>query len=106
MYKDINVNELKDKIFNREEVVLLDVRTKEEYEQGHLENSILVPYDELEKRHKELNIDTDLMVVIYCRSGRRSLIAASMLERLGYKNLFNVLGGIVEWEKNGYPVSK
>ncbi len=72
----------------------------------HLENSILIPYNDLEERYKELNADKNTEIVIYCRTDDRSAIAAQILAKLGYKNIIYVLGGTIEWEENGYPVSE
>lgn len=77
--------------------LLLDVRTPEEFQQGHLEGSINIPYDEIHSRLAEL-VDTSKPIVAYCRSGNRSGKAKGILEGLGYKNVVNAGGlqGLVD----------
>ncbi len=103
--KNITVKELKEKIDNKENFILLDVRYIDEYDQGNIKKSILIPYDELEERYEEINAKKDSTIIVYCRSGKRSKKAAKILDKLGYTHVINVLGGIAEWEENGYPVS-
>ena len=77
------------------EFLLLDVRQPEEYEAGHIPGAILIPLDELEARQKEL--DRSKKIIAYCRSGRRSMAAAIALCRLGFKDVYHVNGGILNW---------
>ncbi len=106
MVKNITTKELKQKIDNKEEFILIDCRTKAEYEKGHIDGPILIPYDELKERHLELNADKGSQIIIYCRTGHRSLIGAKILESLGYTDVTNVLGGILDWIENGYKISE
>jgi rhodanese-related sulfurtransferase len=77
--------------------ILLDVRTKDEFTTGHIEGAILLPYDEITATMALKTIPSkDTTVVVYCRSGRRSAIAAAALVQLGYAKVFD-LGGINEW---------
>lgn len=77
--------------------VLLDVRTLEEFEVGHIAKAILLPYDEIKKETAAKSIPTkETTVVVYCRTGRRSAIAATTLRTLGYTTVWD-LGGIVSW---------
>lgn len=78
-------------------VIVLDVRTEEEYNQGHIEGSILIPNTEINKRASEELPDKDASILIYCRSGNRSAIAAKKLVNLGYTNVYD-FGGINDWE--------
>jgi phage shock protein E len=77
--------------------ILLDVRTEQEYKEFHLPGSILIPYDEVEDRHKEIGADSDSKIYVICRSGQRSAVAVSVLESLGYTNAYNVEGGLVSF---------
>ena len=106
MYKNITVKELKERIEKKGSFILLDTRTEFEYLEGHLVNSILIPHYEIRERHKELNAEKDAEIIIYCRIGNRSAVAAQILSEIGYTNVLNVLGGIIEWQQNGYPVSE
>jgi len=84
--------------------MLLDVRTPEEYAEGHIKGATLIPLQELESRMAE--VPKDKRVYVYCHSGRRSAAAASMLAKAGFTNIENVQGGITAWQEAGYPVVK
>ncbi len=75
---------------------LLDVRTAEEYAAGHIPGSKLMPYDTLESFAAELPADRQTPIIVYCRSGRRSALAAETLAKLGYARIYD-LGGIQNW---------
>lgn len=68
-------------IMKTEEYEIIDVRTKEEYEEGHIKNAINIPYDVIDK---EINIDKDKVIFVYCKSGNRSSKAYNTLKNLGY----------------------
>lgn len=86
-------------------VQLLDVRTPQEYAEGHIEGAlnINIQSDDFQQMAgKELSKDSTILV--YCRSGRRSMDAAGILTRLGYR-VINLKGGIIEWKEDGLPVT-
>lgn len=86
-------------------VRLLDVRTPQEYAEGHIDGAlnINVQSDDFQQiAEKELSKGSTILV--YCRSGRRSMDAAEILTRLGYK-VINLKGGIIEWKEDGLPVT-
>lgn len=68
-------------IMKNEEYVIIDVRTKEEYNEGHIKNAINIPYDVIDK---EIDISKDKVIFVYCKSGNRSSKAYSTLKNLGY----------------------
>ncbi len=78
------------------------MRTEDEYNAAHIEGAILIPLSELCNRTEELN--KSKKIVVYCRSGHRSATASGILVEHGFKRVYNVLGGINEWEERGYPV--
>lgn len=82
--------------------VFLDVRTQQEWDQGHIERSLLVPLDELQSRINELPRDKDIVVV--CRSGARSKEGATLLRQNGFTRVTCMTGGIQAWLAAGYPV--
>lgn len=82
--------------------LMLDVRTPEEFAQGHIAGARLIPVQELEKRLAE--VPRDRQVYVYCRSGVRSARASGMLFRAGYTHIENISGGIQAWQAAGYPV--
>lgn len=95
-YKKISPAEAQKRLDSGEEIILLDVRTLEEYQEKHLPKSLLIPLDQLEKVAETKLIDKTAPIFVYCRTGRRSAMAARILFKLGYNNIFN-LGGIMDW---------
>ena len=95
--KTITPAAAKARIDAKEDLVILDVRTQEEYDEGHIADSVLLPYDAItaDSAAKALP-DKSKPVLVYCRSGRRSAIAAQSLIDLGYTAVFD-LGGIQSW---------
>lgn len=81
---------------NNPDVLLLDVRTAEEYAAGHIADSQLLPYDQIAARANELPADKTTPIIVYCRSGNRSAVAANTLAELGYTEIYD-LGGIQDW---------
>jgi rhodanese-related sulfurtransferase len=94
--KEINVNDLNEKIQNGEKINLLDVREQFEYDMVNLKGK-LIPLGELENRLSEIEEWKDEEVIIHCRSGARSAEACRILMRHGFKNPVNVQGGINRW---------
>lgn len=76
--------------------IILDVRSREEYDQGHIPGAILIPDTEIEAKAADLLPDKDQLILVYCRSGRRSKLAAQSLADLGYTNI-REFGGILDW---------
>lgn len=76
--------------------VILDVRTEEEYDEGHIPGAVLIPLAELDYRAEEELTDYDQMILVYCRSGNRSKSASAILESLGY-TCIREFGGINTW---------
>ncbi len=72
--------------------LLVDVRTREEYDAGHLEGALLIPYDQISQRLAEFGEDKGRPIVVYCRSGRRAGIAEKTLRKAGFTNVFNAGG--------------
>lgn len=77
--------------------ILLDVRTVEEYNEGHIETAILLPNTEIKERIETLVPNQDQAIIVYCRSGNRSVQAAKQLQQLGYTNIYD-LGAISNWK--------
>ena len=75
---------------------LLDVRTPREFAERRIEGAVLIPYREIASRAGELPRDRATVLLVYCRSGRRSAVAASALARLGFANVYD-FGGIADW---------
>jgi len=88
----------RDMLAARKNIILLDVRTFEEFVAGRIEGSVLLPYDEIDAAStaRVIGPNKDRTVIVYCQSGRRSGMAASTLVSLGYEKVLD-LGGIVSW---------
>ncbi len=96
VYMHITAAEAKQIMDSQEGYMLLDVRTQEEYDEGHIPGAILIPNTEIEERAEESLPDKDQLILVYCRSGRRSKMAAEILAELGYTNV-REFGGIIDW---------
>lgn len=92
----ISPEDAKNMLANNPNILLLDVRTAEEYAAGHIPDSVLLPYDQLKARADELPADKTTPIIVYCRSGNRSAVAAGTLAGLGYTEIYD-LGGIQDW---------
>lgn len=79
-----------------DDYVILDVRTQEEYDEAHIEGAILIPEYEISAKAESVLKDKEQLILVYCRSGRRSKNAASELAALGYTNV-KEFGGIIDW---------
>ena len=96
VYVNITAEEAKQIMDSEERYIILDVRTQEEYDQGHIPGAILIPNTEIKVRAVEELTDKDQLILVYCRSGRRSKLAAEILVELGYPNI-KEFGGIIDW---------
>ena len=99
---EVTVDEVKDRLERGEQWTLLDVREREEYREGHLENAIPIPRGFLEMRIEETVPDKSAPVIAYCAGGVRSLIAARTMKELGYENVSSMSGGYTSWKNAGY----
>ena len=96
-YEQISGAEAKALMDSESGYIIIDARTQEEYDQGHIPGAILIPeYEIADRAEKELH-DKNQLILVYCRSGRRSKIAAEELVKLGYTNV-KEFGGIIDWE--------
>jgi len=102
--KEVTPADVKSKIGKRETFVLIDVREKEEVEQGHLPGAVHIPRGFLELRIENLIPDRKAPIVAYCAGGNRSLLAAESLQRLGYENVVSMSGGFGQWRSEGNEV--
>lgn len=104
-------------MIEKEAVFLLDVRTPSEYELGHIEGAVLIPLKNVKSdpdalspeellpaRMKELPCNKNTKILVYCKVGTRGAETGSLLEDAGYKNVYNIDGGLDRWVKEGYPI--
>lgn len=96
-YNKITADEAKDIIDNEEDIIILDVRTEEEYAEGHIENALQLSSTEISDSVEELIPDKDAKILVYCRSGNRSEGATRDMLELGYTNVYD-FGGIIDWD--------
>ena len=96
VYMNITAQEAKEIMDREEGYVILDTRAQEEYDEGHIPGAILIPHDEILQKAESLLTDKDQLILVYCRSGRRSKLAAEDLQKLGYTNI-KEFGGIIDW---------
>ena len=82
---------------SEKDYIILDVRTMEEFNESHIDGAILIPDYEINEKAEEILTDKNQLIFVYCRSGRRSKIAAEELVKLGYTNV-KEFGGIIDWE--------
>ena len=102
MYEQITAEYAKKIMDSGEDFVILDVREQDEYDASHIPNAILIPYTQIDNKAEEIFPDKNKQILVYCRSGRRSKIAAESLAKLGYTNV-KEFGGIIDWP---YEVEK
>ena len=96
-YDQISGAEAKALMDSESGYIIIDARTQEEYDEGHIPGAIMIPeYEIADRAEKELP-DKNQLILVYCRSGRRSKIAAEELVKLGYTNV-KEFGGIIDWE--------
>lgn len=96
VYMNITAEEAKALMESETGYIILDVREQDEYDAGHIPGAILIPYTRIEEEASEKLTDKDQLILVYCRSGRRSKIAADALVELGYTNI-REFGGILDW---------
>lgn len=96
VYVSISAQKAKSMMDSENGYIILDVRTPEEFAEGHIPGAILMPYDEVAGRAADELPDKAQLILVYCRSGRRSKLAAQTLAELGYTNI-KEFGGIIDW---------
>ena len=105
-YQDLNAKQFYEMIQKEKDVIILDVRTPQEYQEGHISNAINIPVQILGQQLDKLKNFKDKKILVYCRSGHRSAIASQILDRAGFKNVYNLKGGLFEWKASGLPLVK
>lgn len=94
--KSINYAQAKNFLEQDNITVLIDVRNKEEYNTKHFPKAILIPLNEIEYNICKIIPNKNTRIILYCKAGVRSLQAGEILERLGYKEVYNIANGILE----------
>ena len=96
-YEQITAEQAKAIMDTEKDYIIIDARTEEEFAEGHIENAILIPEYEIASRAEKELPDKEQLILVYCRSGRRSKIASEELVKLGYTNV-KEFGGIIDWQ--------
>ena len=96
-YEQISGEQAKHIMDSEKDYIIIDARTEEEFNEGHIEGAILIPEYEIGERAEKELPDKDQLILVYCRSGRRSKIASQALADLGYTNV-KEFGGIIDWQ--------
>ena len=92
----ITAKEAKNIMETETDYIILDVRTEEEFKEGHIKNALLIPDYEIAEKAETVLTNKEQLILVYCRSGRRSKIAANELATMGYTNI-KEFGGIIDW---------
>ena len=95
-YEQISGEQAKRLMDTETDFIIVDARTEEEFNEGHIEGAILIPEYEISERAEKELPDKEQMILVYCRSGRRSKFASQALADLGYTNV-KEFGGIIDW---------
>ena len=95
-YVQISPQQAKEIMDTQQDYIIIDARTEEEFAEGHIENAILIPEYEIKDRAEKELPNKEQLILVYCRSGRRSKIASEELVNLGYTNV-KEFGGIIDW---------
>jgi len=101
-YRELTASDASDMI-QRQDPLILDVRTDLEYKNGHLKDAMLIPVQELQRRVGELDTYREREILVYCATGNRSTVASKILIDHGYENVFNLRHGIVDWWHRKLP---
>ena len=96
VYVNITAEEAKQIMDSEEGYIILDVRTQDAYDQGHIPGAIVISHEEIEEKAEKVLMDKEQLILVYCRSGRRSKLAAEALVELGYTKI-KEFGGIIDW---------
>lgn len=105
----LDVDDARIMIQNRlgsEDFVLLDIRTREEYESGHIEGAINIDYYSADFKSELEELDKEKVYLIYCRTANRTIDGSRIMSEMGFKEIYSMSGGIVEWEFQGLPIVK
>jgi rhodanese-related sulfurtransferase len=101
---EVSVEDVAARRTRGDDVIVLDVREKEEVRAGSIEGAIIIPRGLLEFQAAEHLPQTERDIVVYCASGARSLLAAQVLRVMGYARVASMAGGITRWQEAGYPI--
>ena len=103
---DLSTTDFQKKLAADETAILIDVRTPQEYANGHLQNATAINFFDTDFKEKVAKLDKTKPVYVYCAVGGRSAKASKILQESGFKNIYNLLGGFNGWNAAGLPSVK
>jgi rhodanese-related sulfurtransferase len=103
---NIDPQALKSKLDKKEKFILIDCREQAEWDSGHIEGATLLPLSQFQARYSDILKDKQAEIVLQCRSGGRSMQAASFLVSQGYTSIYNLHGGLMNWMSLQLPIKK
>ena len=104
--REVSVDDVKKMIDNREKIIILDVRDRDEFETGYIPGAINLSRGMLEFKISTVVPDKKATIVVYCGVDLRGPLATKTLNEMGYQNTVNIIGGLKAWKAAGYPVVK
>ena len=104
--KEVSIDDVKKMIDAKENIIILDVREKNEFEDGHIPGAINLPRGVLEFKIAMTIPDKNARIIVYCAIDLRGPLATRTMNELGYKNAVNIVGGLKPWKEAGYPLTK
>jgi rhodanese-related sulfurtransferase len=104
--KEVSIDDVKKMLENKEKIIILDVRDKDEFETGYIPGAINLSRGMLEFKISTLIPDKDAAIIVYCGIDLRGPLATKTLNEFGYKNAVNINGGLKAWKAAGYPIAK
>ena len=110
--REVSAAEAKEMVEADADALVLDVREPHEWDMGHIPNAVLVPLGQLDlvadpsgpRPNPDLTERTAKLIVTHCATGKRSILAADLLQKLGYSNVVSMKAGFVGWAREGYPI--
>ncbi len=104
-FQELNATEAV-QMMNHDEPLLLDTRSADEFTQGHILGALNIPQDRLPERLGELDTWRARKIIVYCRTGQRSAVAAAQLKKAGFEHVHKLKGGILAWQGAGLPLTE
>jgi rhodanese-related sulfurtransferase len=110
--REVSAAEAKEMVEGDPDAIILDVRESHEWDMGHIPGAVLVPLGQLDlvadpsgpRPNPDLTGRTDKLIVAQCGTGKRSILAADLLQKLGYRKVVSMKAGFVGWARQGYPI--
>ena len=103
---NLAVNQVSEMLADSQEIVLIDVRTPEEFQQGHLEGATLINFYDANFQEELKKLDSTKKYVVYCRSGGRSSKSVKAMKKMGFNDVYNMSGGVLAWQRAELELAK